>query len=373
MSENELRQRLCAMMGIPAFGTAPKCEKRGIVKGDGYVCEKWIYESEPGSWVTAVLYLPETFDGKLPALITTNGHGYSKSTYANLYAGPLYARHGIACLCTDPIGEEERHITGGMGTRAHDDFGADAAAARNGRLILGKIVFDCLRGVDFLNADPRIDSAKLGVAGVSLGGATAEWLTALDERLSVSLICGWGLMEYTEIGKLCTEVPFTRLKEVCSWPEFINLFEHSACLFQNGTSDTIMDPKLTGNFIKSLREGRPYVEKACGVGRCEFIEIADGGHRPYYLNTAALRWLKKHWQLKYEIPGEITYGAWLNENGLGCPPTDVLYWNALHIFDAVLADSGAKPLTREELACLYPDEIGQDRFTQEGWLKLIER
>ena len=55
------------------------------------------------------------------------------------------------CLILDPIGEEERHIEGKMGTRAHDLISASTQADSVERLIMGKLVFDTIRGIDFLS------------------------------------------------------------------------------------------------------------------------------------------------------------------------------------------------------------------------------
>ena len=49
---------------------------------------------------------------------------------------------------------------------------------------MGKLVFDTMRGVDFLMERDDIDHRRIGVAGYSLGGAKAAWMAALDPRKS---------------------------------------------------------------------------------------------------------------------------------------------------------------------------------------------
>jgi cephalosporin-C deacetylase-like acetyl esterase len=100
----------------------------------------------------------------------TCGHGGSKSQWPFAYIGQTYARLGVACLVLDPIGEEERHITGGLGTRAHDPEPVHNCSDHAGRLIMGKLVFDTIRGIDFLMTRPDIDPDRIGVAGNSLEG-----------------------------------------------------------------------------------------------------------------------------------------------------------------------------------------------------------
>ena len=94
----------------------------------------------------------------------------------------------------DTIGEEERHIEGKMGTRAHDDHDADKAAAESGRLIMGKMVFDAIRAIDFLESRDDINKQSIGVVGNSLGGAVAQWVMALDKECAWRLLPALGLV-----------------------------------------------------------------------------------------------------------------------------------------------------------------------------------
>ena len=124
----------------------------------------------------------------------------------------------------------------------------DDAADQAGRLIMGKLVFDTMRGIDFLQSRSDIDADRIGVAGNSLGGAKATWMLALDTRLKLALVSGWAVSDYrTQTGKFCTRIPNQRLRERCDWPEFLSLAApHCAVLFLNGDADTIIDREGDG-------------------------------------------------------------------------------------------------------------------------------
>jgi hypothetical protein len=82
-----LRKQIGEMLGIPEQD-CPLCARQtGQNLFDGVRIEKWIYQSEPGSWVTALLYLPECGCRRVPAVILTNGHGESKALYATPIPG----------------------------------------------------------------------------------------------------------------------------------------------------------------------------------------------------------------------------------------------------------------------------------------------
>jgi hypothetical protein len=101
-----------------------------------------------------------------------------------------------------------------------------------------------------------------------------------------------------------------------------------------------------------------------------------GGHRPYFLYPVALEWMHRHlgppgWTLeKLRALPTLNAGQWCDAHAI---PLEKLYGTPLHWRGAVLPDMGLRPLRREELACLRPEEIGRPEFTLEGWLDTIER
>src|SRR6476646_2438177 len=60
------------------------------------IAERITYETQFGLRVPAILYLPKSHRGKLPALIVVNGHGGDKTSWYAFYSGVMYARGGAA-------------------------------------------------------------------------------------------------------------------------------------------------------------------------------------------------------------------------------------------------------------------------------------
>jgi len=380
MQEQALRKALFEMLGIPTERCELAPESRGQLERPGLVVEKWIWTSEKGSRVPSVLYRPAHFEGKIPAIIMTCGHGGSKSHWQYVYVPQLYARLGVACLVLDPIGEEERHGAGQMGTRAHDPEPVHCAADASGRLIMGKLVFDTMRGVDFLESLPWVDRDRLGVAGLSLGGAKAGWMLALDQRLKMALVAGWAfddiLLEY---GKFCTRVPNQRLRALCGWEDYLALAApHCAVLVLNGDADVIIDCDGDGVAWRGTQRvveevARIYAARgATGNIDC-FFEVG-GGHRPYHGYKVALEWVHRYlgtpgWTREQigALP-EINAGQWCDEQGV---EIEALYGTLLHDRGATMVDMGLQAIGREELACLGRGEIGDKQYTLEGWLEAV--
>lgn len=381
MKPDDLRPRLRTMLGIPQERCALEPECRGRLERDGFYIEKWIWTSEPGSRVPSVLYCPADASGPVPAIVTTCGHGGSKSQWQYSYVPQLYARMGLACLVLDPIGEEERHIRGEVGTRAHDPQDIHERADAAGRLMMGKLVFDTMRGIDFLQSRDGVDAERIGVGGNSLGGAKASWMLTLDTRLKLALVSGWAFDDIMcQYGKFCTRVPNQRLRELCDWPEFLGLAApHCAVLILNGDADTIIDKDGDGTAWRGTRENvgkaQELFSQRGAAGRIDCWFEPGGGHRPYFGNKVALEWIHQHlgtpgWSLAQirDLP-TLNSGEWCDSNGV---ELEQLYGTDLHQRGATLPDLELTRIPREELACLGPNEIGDPQYTLEGWLDVIE-
>ena len=370
------------MLGIPEERVPLEAESRGQFSWDGNVGERWVFTSEPGSRIPAVLYRPQEPAGKMPAIVLTYGHGGSKSSWQYNYAGLLYARLGIACLAIDPLGEEERHREGRMGTRAHDPEPVSRSADAAGRLIMGKLVFDTMRGIDFLMERADIDHDRIGVAGNSLGGAKAGWMVAVEPRINLAIVSGWAYDDVLlRTGKRCTRLPNQRVREFLTWAQYAALgAPECAVLIMNGDADLIIDQPGDGRVWRGTREavGRAAkVYAALGAeGRIRAWFEPEGGHRPYFVYREALEWIHQHLgtpamtlaQIR-ELP-TVNSGDWCDRHGIRL---ERLYGTRLHQRGATLPDLGLRPTPRERLSCLEPGELGLPGFTVEGWLRQITR
>jgi hypothetical protein len=373
MPQTTLREQLRRRLGIPETRAALVPEQRGELDlGDRVVVEKWLYTAEPGSRIPANLYRPAHLTGRIPAIVMTCGHGDSKSLAHMQYVARTYARTGVACLLADPLGEEERHFAGRLGTREHDEPDVTRRTEASGRSVMGKLVFDAMRGLDFLQSLDGIDPGRLGVAGNSLGGAVAGWLFALEPRLRMAVVSGWAFGDYMcHSGKHCTNWPNQQLRAVCDWPAFLRLgAEHGALLVMNGDADVIIDRDGSGTVWRDLVAHLQAVDPT--GQRLQVWWCSQGGHRPYQGNKRALQFI--HEQLgtpsmtaeEIATLPELQYGTWCDRHGVELEP---LYGVELHYRGAILSDFGFAPIPRDKLAILTLDEVGAPDFTINGWLR----
>jgi dienelactone hydrolase len=160
----------------------------GRIQRDDFRIEKVIYESRPGFHVTALLYLPDA-QPPFPGVLMPCGHS-DNGKAANAYqrACILLARNGLAVLCFDPIGQGERKqllndAGGGRYSSTGEHMVTGVAPILLGRNLATDMIWDGIRGLDYLQSRDDIDSARLGCTGNSGGGNMTSFLMALDERI----------------------------------------------------------------------------------------------------------------------------------------------------------------------------------------------
>lgn len=176
----------------------------GRLPGKGYSVEKIIFESRPRFHVTANLYLPDS-PPPYPAVLVPCGHsheGKAVGQYQRICI--LLARHGMAAMCYDPIGQGERyqmldttqqrasfidaaHVATPhpnvrfMCTTEHTMVGLSSALL--GANVAQFRIWDGMRVIDYLQSRPDILADKIGCTGNSGGGTETAYLMALDDRI----------------------------------------------------------------------------------------------------------------------------------------------------------------------------------------------
>lgn len=176
-----------AIGGFPAR-TPLNPQVRDTVVRDGYRVEKVIYESLPGVYVTANLYLPDarTFKPPYHAFLVTCGHsGFGKGDEDYCRVCVMAAAQGIASLIYDPIGQGERtqdpptpNVIG------HNRFGALAMLV--GRSTAQIRIWDGIRSMDYLDTRPDIRHGGYGYMGNSGGGTMTALIMAIDPRVTAA-------------------------------------------------------------------------------------------------------------------------------------------------------------------------------------------
>jgi cephalosporin-C deacetylase-like acetyl esterase len=182
---------------FPAVPKNMKVVTTKTIDGDGFVIRNTLYESRPGWWVAANLYLPAKPPENMPGIVIAHSHHGGKTGGELQDMGMTWARAGVAVLVPDQHGYGER--------RQHDfnsdkDYPKPFKVGRQdyffrymsnlqlsavGDSLMGWMAWDLMRGVDVLLQQPTIDANRIILMGSVAGGGDPAGVTAaLDDRIA---------------------------------------------------------------------------------------------------------------------------------------------------------------------------------------------
>lgn len=185
----ELRRQLSYMVGLDPMPkrTPLNAEITGALQRPKYWIEKLVFQSLPGLYVTANMYVPHQQAGPLPAILYVCGHSPhpkgAKSDYQD--RAIWFASNGFIVLVLDTL---EFGEVAGLHHGIHDLNLWHWLSL--GYTPIGVEVWNAMRALDYLETRPEVDKQRIGMTGIS-GGGVATWYTAaLDERIkAASPVC----------------------------------------------------------------------------------------------------------------------------------------------------------------------------------------
>ncbi len=188
-------QQYYEMMGIDHLMAMPQrpplnVKITGTLDREKYRIEKLYYESLPQLYVTANLYIPKGLSGPAPAVLYVCGHSPGQKVPYQPHAR-RWAELGFVTLIVDSIQLGEiRGFHHGCYREGWFNWYS------RGYTPAGVELWNGIRGIDLLQARPEVDPQRIGVTGISGGGAMSWWLGAADERVKVvAPVCGTGTMK----------------------------------------------------------------------------------------------------------------------------------------------------------------------------------
>lgn len=261
-----------------------------------YRLEKILYESLPRFHVSALLYLPIT-EPPYPAVLVPCGHNEDgKAAYQEICIA--LAQHGIAALCYDPIGQGERKQLlnehgHGLYRATSEHMIAGVAPILLGRNLATYMVWDGIRGIDYLVSRPDIDSNRIGCTGNSGGGNRTAYLMALDERVvSAAPSC----FITTTIRK--NESPGPGDAEQNIHAQIAYGMDHPDYLLMRAPSPTLV-LSATQDFVpiegawEAFRQAKRIYSRLGHSERVDLVEADDEHGFSLDLRQGALRWMRR--------------------------------------------------------------------------------
>jgi hypothetical protein len=283
----------------------------GLDRGD-YRIEKIIFESRPGFYVTANLYLPRTGTPPYPAILYPLGHERgAKAHQAWQRCLASLARRGFVALAWDPLGQGERvqmydedlHDTKTTGsTVEHTMIGTQCLLT--GSHVAQYTIWDGMRALDYLLSRPEVDPKRVGCTGNSGGGTHTAYLSALDDRIQVAApscyITSWRRM-LESIGPQDAEQVFPFfLRDGLDYPDYIYAFGGKPVMMLTAIRDFFP----IGGARATFAEARQVLGNVGMAGNIDMFSYDDGHGYSQPRREAAYRWFTRWLQGKENIEPE---------------------------------------------------------------------
>ena len=196
----ELRRRMLDAIGTMPEKTPLNARTVATYRRDGYRVEKVIFESMPGIFVTANLFIP---DGavKRPAVVMSCGHSDSgKDAPIYLRACVIAVKKGFVTLMFDPYAQGERiHYPIINSCRNHNQMGLRGSLIDWSAPLLR--IWDGIRAIDYVSTRTEVDPERIGYMGQSGGGTMTALMETVEPRIkaaapscyltSLSELCHW--------------------------------------------------------------------------------------------------------------------------------------------------------------------------------------
>ncbi|WP_372947156.1 alpha/beta hydrolase [Mariniphaga sp.] len=188
--QKKIKTALCG--SLEKFEKTPlNAQTTGILERENCTVEKVLFESHPGFYVTAGLFLPRKRQNPAPAVIYACGHtelGFRSEIYQHVILNLV--EKGFIVLAFDPLGQGERlqypdSETGkskvGGSTKEHSFAGVQTLLT--GTSLTDYFIWDGIRVLDYLETRPEVDMKRIGMTGRSGGGTQTAQIAACDERI----------------------------------------------------------------------------------------------------------------------------------------------------------------------------------------------
>ncbi len=167
----------------------------GVIHKKGYRIEKLYYESLPGLYVPANLYIPDNIEKPTAAVLYVCGHSPTQKVHYQPFP-KKFAELGFVCMVIETIqwGEVRGEHWGSYANGWFHWYSRGYNPA-------GVELWNAIRGLDLLAARAEVDPGNMGVTGISGGGSQSWYIAAADQRVkAVAPVCGASTLK-AQIGK----------------------------------------------------------------------------------------------------------------------------------------------------------------------------
>jgi dienelactone hydrolase len=265
----------------------------GTVDTGSVIIERLHFQSKPGLYVTGNLYRPKKVEGKLPTILYVCGHS-GKGRDGNKTAfqdhGMWFASNGYVCLVIDTL------QLGEVAGKHHGTYNLNRFWWQSlGYTPAGVECWNGVRAIDYLITRKDVDPERIGVTGISGGGAATFWIAGADERVKVAVpVSGMSDLESYVTNKVINghcDCMFLVNTYQWEWTTIAALIAPRPMLFANSDKDSIFPMDGNRRIINRLRDCYKMLGAPDLVD--EYVSVGGHDYRPD-LRVAIFKFINKH-------------------------------------------------------------------------------
>jgi len=261
---------------------------------DSYIRERIVFDSAPDTSVVGYLLIPKGVEFPVPGVIALHGHGYGKDDIVGIWEdgtdrtipdgyqkdfGISLVKSGFVTLAIEQACFGERRESEDI---AKDKYQSSCRkvsfwAMLLGKTVIGMRVWDVIRAIDYLETRKEVKASSIGVMGISGGGMTSLFSSALDERIKAAVVSGYLNTFRDSILSVhhceCNYIP--GILKYAEMYDIAGLIAPRALLVESGTKDSIFPVRATEFAISKVRK----VYELLGVPEKLDVDIFEGRHQ----------------------------------------------------------------------------------------------
>lgn len=189
--QKKVKKTLLEIVGPFPEKTPLNARITGVIQKNGYRLDKIIFESQPGFYVTAAMFIPDKLKGKTATIVFASGH-FADAFRAHEYQQVIinFVKKGFVVFAFDPIGQGERVQyydpkleKSVVGNCVYEHSYAGAQCFLTGSSMARYMIWDGIRAVDYLLTRKEVDPQRIGITGHSGGGTQSSYIAAFDDRI----------------------------------------------------------------------------------------------------------------------------------------------------------------------------------------------
>ncbi len=266
---------------------------------DGLIKQRVIFDVEDGLSASAYVFRPADTKGKVPGILACHGHGeYGKEfvmgnrssvelqasiALHNYDYGLQMAKAGYAVIAIDWRGfgeRDDRHKPNWNDNSWGRDFCNlhYIRATILGMTVLGMDIHDGMCTLDYLCSQKYVDTDRIGVMGLSLGGTLSTWMSICDERIKATdIICYSDL--FADFGmrdiNFCGSQVTPGLYALCDVPDLHGLIAPQPLLVEIGSYDDCFKVDSAMSCYQEVAK----IYTAAGASENLELDLFEGGHQ----------------------------------------------------------------------------------------------